>query len=136
MPEDAREFRAHTDKMLALLDRLREVERAKQNTTLGSAELLHLAHEAEELSRVIFRWSGLQLQQAEASQAWPDGGDRIGDARPRPLDRILANWREAQIRFDLAVPGTREAEQAASEVERLREEFRATQLTKFDGQAG
>jgi hypothetical protein len=45
------------------------------------------------------------------------------------MDRILANWREAQLRFELAQPGSPEAEVATSDIERLREEYQAAHET-------
>jgi hypothetical protein len=47
----------------------------------------------------------------------------LSEVIPRPLDRILAVWREAQLRFEIARPGSPEAAAAADEVERLREEY-------------
>jgi hypothetical protein len=38
---------------------------------------------------------------------------------------ILANWREAQLRLEIARPGSPEASSAADGIERLREEYHA-----------
>ncbi len=132
---DERGFRASTDQMLAMLERLMALEREKQHHTVGSDEFVESAREAERLSRLTFRWAGMQLQLAEASPRAVARGEmaptRLADVEPRPLDRVLANWRQAQLRFELAAPGSPEAAAAADEVERLREEFRALQELKF-----
>jgi hypothetical protein len=130
-----RQFRATTDQMLLMIERLRGVEQQKQQAPLGGPEFIGHAHEAERLSRMIFRWSGMQLQMAEASsgavQRGEMGGGPLAAVEPRPLDRILANWREAQFRFELATPGSPEAAAAMDDVERLREEFQSAQSVKL-----
>lgn len=125
--------------MLAMIDRLRSIESEKQAVELGSPEFVALAIEAERLSRMAFRWAGMQLQMAEASAGAVQRGELsrvpLIDVKPRALDVILANWREAQLRFELAQPGSPEAAAAAEEVERLRVEFHATQEEKLAAQA-
>jgi hypothetical protein len=55
------------------------------------------------------------------------------DVEPRRLDRILANWREAQFRLEIAALGSPEAEAATREIERLREEYQAIHGVKMNG---
>lgn len=135
-----REFRATTDQMLDMIDRLRELEQAKQRAPFGSAEFIALAGDAEKLARVVFRWAGMQLQMAEASAGAVQRGESsaqpLTNVTPRPLDRILANWREAQLRLEMARPGSAEAAEAADAVERLREEYQATEAAKFAAVSG
>jgi hypothetical protein len=130
-----REFRATTDQMLDMIGRLRELEQAKQRADFGSADFIALAADTESLARIVFRWSGMQLQMAEASagavQRGESSGEPLVNVKPRPLDRILANWREAQLRLEAARPGSAEAAEAADAVEKLREEFKATESAKF-----
>jgi hypothetical protein len=126
MTEEARDFHASTDQMLEMLEHLREIEQRKQDATLGSEQLAALAKEAQQVSRLVFRWSGLQEDAALASvRAVRNGATpvRISDARPQPVHRILADWREAQLRLEIAQPGSPEAESAANDIERLREAF-------------
>jgi hypothetical protein len=122
------EFRAFTDQMLELIDELREAERTKQDVQMGSPEFLEAARKAEDLSRLAFRWAQMQLQMALEVQ--DQGGDmadvRLINVEPRPLDRVLAAWREAQMRLDLATPGSPESEAAVGDIERLREEYQAS----------
>jgi hypothetical protein len=126
---DAKEFKAAADQMLHMIDRLRTIEQAKQNVGFGSPEFVTHARTAHELSRLVFRWAGMQLQMAESAAGAVERGEQppgpLVEVMPRPLDRILAAWREAQLRFELAHPGSPEAAAAANDVERLREEYRA-----------
>ena len=134
---DRHEFRATTDHMLQLLDELRDVEAAKQQVALGSDEFVRLAGDAERLARLTFRWSQLQLSMAQVSALRVARGElaaniQLSKVDPRPLDVILANWRESQLRLEIASPGTPEATQAADDVERLREEYQAAFLARAD----
>ena len=72
-------------------------------------------------ARVVSRWADLQLQIA---QSIPYGVEdvSISDLRPRPLERVLVLWREAQIRLELAPPGSPAAMQAVDDIEQLRNE--------------
>ncbi len=131
---DAKEFRASTDRMLHLVGQLRDLESAKQRVEFGSPEFLAYAVEAEQLSRVVFRWAGMQLQMAQVSAGAVQRGEQssapLTEVIPRPLDRILAAWREAQLGFETARPGSSEAAAASDEIERLREEFHAVDAEK------
>jgi hypothetical protein len=131
------EFRATTDQMLEILEDLRATEDRKRSVPVGSPEFLIAAKGAEELSRLAFRWAQMQLQMALAVQSRIAAGEIPGDVRletvePRPLDRILAHWREAQLRLEIAALGSPEAEAAARDIERLREEYLAGQESRAD----
>ena len=127
----AQEFRASTDQMLELIDQLKEYEQSKQRVAFGSPEFVELAAEAENLSRVIFRWGVMQHQMAQVSAGTVERGEQsaapLSEVIPRPLDRILAQWREAQLRLEIARPGSPESAAAADDIERLREEFHAAE---------
>jgi hypothetical protein len=123
------EFRALTDQMLDYIDRLRTAEERKRAVEVGSPEFISAAEEAEELSRLAFRWAQMQLHMARAAQHPGDGSVeadvRLIEVEPRPLDRVLAQWREAQLRLEVAVPGSPESAAAVRDIERLREEYQA-----------
>ena len=124
---DDRELRAASDRMVELLRELTDVEQAKRREPMASAAFVERAERAEELARLVFRWSGFQRELAEDAHhsAGAGGGSAptIATVVPRRLDRILAGWREAQMRFEIAAPGSPEATQAVDEIERLRAEF-------------
>jgi urease beta subunit len=122
------EFRAFTDQMLEYIDRLRAAEDHKRSVQVGSAEFLTAAEEAAELSRLSFRWAQMQLEMAHAVQRQENGVSpevRLINVEPRPLDKVLAHWREAQLRLEIARPGSPQAEEAVRDIERLRDEYQA-----------
>jgi|tagenome__1003787_1003787.scaffolds.fasta_scaffold20935376_2 hypothetical protein len=135
MTDEVRDFRAYSDHMLELLDDLRRLEEVKRMASLGSDELVEMAREMNDRSRLVFRWAGLQLDLAQRSREAVRRGDvprlRIVDMAAMPLDGLLAQWREAQLRFELAKPGSPEAAAAADDIERLRESFHAAQDAKW-----
>ena len=129
MERDA-EYRASSDRLLQVLERLREIEEVKRSVPVGTSEFIELAREAEGLGRTVFRWVQLQRQLAELSPQRLAAGQLSG--RPleaiaaRRIERVLAEWREAEFRFREADPASPEAERAAEDMERLREEYRAS----------
>jgi hypothetical protein len=112
--------------MLAFIDQLRAAEERKRRVPFGSPEFVRAAKETEELSRLTFRWAQMQLSMAlsESGHAIEDDVELI-DVEPRPLDRVLAHWREAQLRLEIAEPGSPESDAAVRDIERLREEYQA-----------
>jgi hypothetical protein len=130
MPERG-ELRATADQMLEILDELRAMEMSKRSSPIGSEEFIELARAALRHGRLAFRWTDLQLQLAEEAAARVARGEeapevRITDINPRRMDHTLALWREAQIRLEIAQPGSPEAAAAADEIERLRAEYQVS----------
>ena len=122
------EFRATTDQLLDIIDELRRLEKSKQSTALGSPEFVELAVKAADQAKLTFRWCQMQLEMAHEAAARLQSGQETPNVHlikqtPRPIDRILANWREAQFRLEIARPGSAEAMSAADDIERLREEY-------------
>jgi hypothetical protein len=104
---------------------------------MGSQEFIQAARDAEALSRMAFRWAQMQHQMALEVH----GGGQMPDVRlinvePRPLDRVLAAWREAQLRLELAAPGSPESEAAVRDIERLREEYQAGHTARLGENGG
>lgn len=120
LPEDAR---ASSDRMLSLIERLRMLETEKRGHPLGSTEFVALATEAEELSRLVFRWSQMQEALAEQSRSGDVPAVPIRDVPPRPIHQLLADWREAELRLVGAPLGSPEAQSATDRIEELREEY-------------
>jgi hypothetical protein len=122
------EFRATTDQLLTIIDELRTLERRKQTTALGTPEFVELAVKAADQAKLVFRWCQMQLEMALEASARLVSGEETPNVHlikvvPRAIDRILANWREAQFRLEIARPGSPEAMSAADDIERLREEY-------------
>ena len=118
------EIRAAADHMLELMDEVRQAEEQKREVPLGSEAFVELAVRVATRARVVSRWADLQVQLA---QSIPYGVEdvSISDLRARPLERVLALWREAQIRLELAPPASAAAAQAVDDIERLRNEYQA-----------
>ena len=124
------EAHALADQMLDWISAMQDAEGAKHDLPLGSPEFVAKAVEVERISRLAFRWAQMQLQVAQhaadlRSRGELTGSEPLTSFPPRPLDVILANWREAQLRLEVAPLGSQEAQQAASDIERLREEYQA-----------
>lgn len=126
-----REFRATTDKMLEIIDELRRIEEQKRGVDYASPDFVKLAEVAAEHARLTFRWAEMQLQMAYAARAAQETDGQhptvqLENVTPRPIDKILTLWREAQIRLDIAMPGSPEAASAVADIERLREEYQVS----------
>lgn len=121
-PPRRSEIRAAADHMLELIAEVRGAEERKREVPLGSEAFVELAVRVAMGARVVSRWADLQLQLA---QGIPFGVEdvSISDVPPRPLERVLALWREAQIRLELAPPGSPAAAEAVDDIERLRNEY-------------
>ena len=132
---DDTELRATSDRMLGMLDQLRELETRKRELTPGTEEFARLAWDVADLARTTVRWSELQLRQAnealEAGTAQP--AVALVDVPVRRLDEVLAEWRQAEIRLSQALPGSPDAEAAAQDASRLRAEYGELQARKHDG---
>lgn len=122
------DLRASSDRMLAMLDRLRALEVEKRRYLIGSPDFIALAEEAEALSRIVFRWSQLQEAMAEESRAAdpskPPLAVSIDGVPPRPIHDLLADWRECELRLLTAPTGSAEAQEAVRRIEAIREEYR------------
>ena len=122
------EYRASSDVMMEMLRQLQHIEQVKREVTVGSERFIALAREAEDLRRNVFRWSQFQGRLAELSPEARARGELSGKplehVTARRIDRILADWREAELRFERAAPGSEAAAGAAADIERLREEYR------------
>ena len=133
---DRGEFRATTDQMLDFLEELIGLERTKQAVEIGSSDFIIAAKKAEELSRLAFRWAQMQLEMAITVQERIASGAipaqlRLLNVEPRPLDRVLANWRESEFRLQMATPGSPEAEAATRDIEHFREEYQAGHVLRL-----
>ena len=116
-------------------------EETKRRLPMGSAEFVESARVTADAARLAFRWSQMQLEMALVAEARVASGENVVgveliDVEPRPMDRILANWREAQFRFELATPGSPEAEAATADIEHLREEYQAAHAVRITGEPG
>jgi hypothetical protein len=131
---DRSEARALADQMLSIIEELQQGESHKRDLVLGTQDFLDKALEIEGLSRLAFRWSHLQREVAERATFRGESQDAVPliEVEARPLDVVLAQWREMQLRLEIAAPGSPEAIAATDGIERLREEYQAV----YQGKAG
>jgi hypothetical protein len=116
--------------MLPWIESMHAAESAKHELPLGSPEFVAKSVEVERVSRLAFRWAQMQLQVAQRAAARRASGELTGtqpltEFQPRRLDIVLSNWREAQLRLEVAPLGSPEAQKAADDIERVREEYQA-----------
>ena len=131
---DDSELRATSDRMLLILDEIRDAELAKRQESPGTETFAKLAYDVMELARTVSRWSELQLRQANEAlgrQGPEDNGRVLAEVPARRLDEILAEWRQAEIRLSQAQPGSSDADHAAADAARLRLEYQALQEKKL-----
>jgi hypothetical protein len=84
---DRGEFRATTDQMLAILDRLRATEELQRATPLGTPEFVECARQAEADARLAFRWVQMQMQMAQETAS------RLAAARSSPMSGWSTSYR-------------------------------------------
>jgi hypothetical protein len=122
------EFRATTDQFLQIVDELRALEMRKRSAGMGTPEFVDIASRTADQARLAFRWAQMQHQMAHETAAKVERGEQppnvyLVEVTPRAIDVILANWREAQLRLEIARPGSPEAAVAVDDIEKFREEY-------------
>ncbi len=130
---DESELRATSDSMLAMLDRLRDLESRKRREIVGTEAFAQLAWDVVEVARLVQRWAEIQLRQANEAllDDTPSMDIPLEDVPARRLDLVLAEWRQAEMVQSQALPGSPEAERAADDVARLRREYGILQERKI-----
>jgi len=112
---------------MSALSHLAETETRKRSVPTDTPEFLRLARVADEAGRMVARWTAAQLEAAsQAADLVQQGvmtGTPIDQVAPRPLAKILAQWREAEHRLSAAGSGSRERLDAAADLERFRQEY-------------
>ena len=133
---DDSELRATSDSMLAMIDRLRDLESRKRQEVVGTETFARLAWEVLEAARMAQRWAELQLRQANEALVddEPSADVPLVDVPARRLDVVLAEWRQAEVVLSQALPGSGEADRAADDVARLRREYGILQERKLEEQ--
>lgn len=130
-----RGLKTASDSLLATLDELYALENTKRELTPGSREFVELAGRIEQLARSVLTETRRQeafAQRAERSRGTPDEVDRpLEDVPPRPIQIILAEWRQAE-RLQAGVENPSPAyDQLQADIRRLRREYRrATELAR------
>ena len=127
--ETGQALRETSDALLRDLDVLVAIEEEKRTLEPGDDRLVELAGRIEEIAQRILSGSVRQHQLTQVVNAQVEAGSAgapetsIEDT-PRPIQAVLAEWREAERRHLAAEPGSAEAAEADALVARLRDEYR------------
>jgi hypothetical protein len=130
MTRTGTELRKTSDALLANLEQLDALEQEKRRLDPGDPRIVELAAAVEEVARRVL---GRTIRQHDlaaiahrlAEQDSPAAPATSIEETPREIHLILADWRDAERRAQAATAGSSEADEAAREVERLRDEYRA-----------
>lgn len=125
------DLRTASDGVLRALERLEALETEKRTLKPGTERFQHLAAEIERLAATVFAQTHAQKKLAEKSKVASDRAEAdpspIDEVTPaRDLPTVLAEWRAAERRLAATEPDTAEHALAATDVERLRDEYRRT----------
>ena len=129
MGDTGQALRETSDALLRDLDVLSTIEEEKRTLEPGDPRLVQLAGRIEEIAQRVLVGSVRQRQLtevviAQVEAASPDAPDAPIEQTPRPIQAILAEWRDAERRAAAAAPGSAEAAEAEALVGRLRDEYR------------
>ncbi|HUQ78880.1 MAG TPA: hypothetical protein VM427_08450 [Patescibacteria group bacterium] len=122
-------LRQTSDALLRDLDVLVTLEEEKRSLDPGDDRLVGLAGRIEAIAQRILSGSVRQHQLTQTINAQVEAGsagapDASIDETPRPIQAVLADWREAERRAAAAEPGSADAAEADARVISLREEYR------------
>ena len=122
-------LRETSDTLLRDLDVLVTIEEEKRSLEPGDPRLVELAQRIEEIARRVLQGTERQhdltrVVNAQVAADSPRAPETSIDDTVRPIQAILADWRDAERRASAAAPGSAEAAEANALVDRLREEYR------------
>ncbi len=122
-------LRETSDALLRDLDVLVTIEEEKRSLEPGDPRLVQLAERIEEIARRILGTTERQHDLTRVVNAQVDAGspgapENTIEKTPRPVQAVLAEWREAERRIVAAEPGSADAAEAAALVANLRAEYR------------
>jgi hypothetical protein len=115
--------------LLRDLEVLATIEEEKRQLQPGDPKLVELSVRIEEIAGRVLVGTVQQRQLSQIGErevaAGSPGAPAVPiDDMPRPIDAILAEWREAERRLSAAAPGSVDESEGRALVERLRDEYR------------
>jgi hypothetical protein len=127
--ETGHALRETSDALLRDLDVLVQIEEEKRTLEPGDVRLVDLAGRIEEIAQRVLAGTVRQHSLTQLANAQVEAGSAGAPAgpiedTPRPIQAVLAEWREAERRAAAAEPGSAEASEARALVTTLREEYR------------
>ncbi len=122
-------LRETSDALLRDLDVLVAIEEEKRSLDPGDPRLVELAPRIEEiagrvLGETVRQRELTQVANAQVEAGSPQAPDGTIDDHPRPVQGVLAEWRDAERRVAAAEPGSAEAAEANALVARMKDEYR------------
>ncbi len=124
----ARGLRRTSDSLIATLDELYALEDEKRALAPGTERFVELAKRIESLAGTVLAHTQRQESLAQESAAVKDRGEAvpapIDDIPPRGAAAILTEWRAAERRLGEVADDSPEADRLASDIRRLRAEYR------------
>lgn len=133
-------LRTASDRLLATLDELVQLEQRKREIAPGTAEFVDLAGRIESLATSALDQTRGQTTLAEMTRAvagTPAGVETAVEAiPPRPIDQVLQEWRAAERRLGEQETGSDGYHLAAADVHRLRDEYGRVQEIARRGRLG
>ena len=101
--ETGNALRETSDALLRDLDVLVAIEEEKRTLEPGDPRLVELAERIEEIARRVLDSTNRQHQltravNAQVDRGSPDAPETTIDETPRPIQAVLADWREAERR--------------------------------------
>ena len=129
--ETGHALRETSDALLRDLDILVTIEEENRSLEPGDPRLVELAERIEEIARRVLRGTERQhdlsrVVNGQVAADSPGAPDTSIDDTVRPIQAVLADWRDAERRASAAEPGSAEAAEANALVDSLREEYRRT----------
>ena len=129
MGDTGQALRETSDALLRDLDVLSTIEEEKRTLEPGDPRLVQLAARIEEIAQRVLVGSVRQRQLTEVVIAQVESASPEAPKAPieeirRPIQAILAEWRDAERRVAAATPGSVEATESEALVGRLRDEYR------------
>ncbi|MEO5940410.1 MAG: hypothetical protein ABIZ72_05555 [Candidatus Limnocylindrales bacterium] len=127
--DTARALRTTSDELLRDLDVLVTIEEEKRSLEPGDPRLVELAARIEEIAGRVLAATTRQHDLTRVVNDQVDAGSpgapesSIEDTA-RPIEAVLADWRDAERRAAVAETGSAEAAEANALVDRLRAEYR------------
>jgi DNA-binding HxlR family transcriptional regulator len=128
--ETGNALRETSDGLLRDLDVLVAIEEEKRSLQPGDARLVELATRIEEIAQRVLEGTVrqrklTQVANRQVAVGSPEAPEAPIERTPRPIQAVLADWRDAERRAAAAEPGSADAAEADALVERLRSEYRA-----------
>ena len=126
------QLRSASDTLIAALEQMHDLESEKRQVPAGSERFVELARQVDDLALQILRHTEYQESMAETLEERREAGGGVSrpieqmPSEPRARHLILSDWRDAERRLAAAELGSVEGAQAASDVRRLREEYRSS----------